>query len=107
MCWDVFDYLEKPAAQTLAGQVARILRPGGVALAFFSTAPPRPEHALYTKRVIVDETTVEHRDYPAARGKQTPQLNRDIIRMFEPLRVSEQFLLKMNVCEMLFRKPSP
>ena len=40
------------------------------------------------------------------RGKQRPVLNRDIQRMFEPLRITEQFLLKTNLREVLFRKPA-
>lgn len=104
LCWDVFDYLEKSAAQALAAQIARILRPDGMALGFFSTASPDSAHTFYTKRTLVDEATLQHREYPAARAKQTPLLNRDIIRMFEPLHVTEQILLKTNVREMLFRK---
>lgn len=106
LCWDVFDYLEKPAAKALALQLARILRPDGVLLAFFGSASPQPGQTFYVKRSVVNETTLKYREYPAARAKQFPLLNRDIIRMFEPLRVTEQFLLKTNVREMLFRKPS-
>jgi hypothetical protein len=32
--------------------------------------------------------------------------NRDIIRMFETLRVSDSFLLQTNLREILFRKPA-
>ena len=32
--------------------------------------------------------------------------NRDIQRMFEELRIAEQFLLKSNLREVLFRKPA-
>ena len=32
--------------------------------------------------------------------------NRDIQRMFEDLRITEQFLLKSNLREVLFRKPA-
>ena len=106
LCWDVFDYLDKAAALPLARQLTRLLRPDGVLLAFFSTAEPQPgARALYTRHVVVDQTTLQHRPYPAARGKQRPLLNRDIQRMFEPLRISEQFLLKTNMREVLFRKP--
>jgi hypothetical protein len=35
-----------------------------------------------------------------------PMLNRDIERLFGPLRVTEQFLMKTNVREVLFRKPA-
>jgi len=109
LCWDVFDYLDKAAALPLARQLTRLLRPDGVLLAFFSTAEPQPgTPATYTRHVVMDHTTLQHRPYPAARGKQRPLLNRDIQRMFEPLRISEQFLLKTNMREVLFRKsPAP
>jgi hypothetical protein len=107
LCWDFFDYLEKPAAQALARELARLLRPDGVLLAFFNTTEPRPDaRPTYTRYVVVDHATLQHRTAPAARGKQRPLLNRDIQRMFEPLRITEQFLLKTNTREVLFRKPS-
>jgi hypothetical protein len=39
--------------------------------------------------------------------KQTTFQNRDIIRIFEGLKVAESFLLKTNIREFLFRKPAP
>ena len=51
-----------------------------------------------------DAAHLQYRPYPAARGKQRPFQNRDIQRMFEPLRITEQFLLKSQQREMLFRK---
>ena len=109
LCWDVFDYIDKAAAQVLAQQLVRILRPEGALLAFFSTAEPKVgAPATYANHVVVDPTNLLHRPYPAARGRQRPVLNRDIQRMFEPLRITEQFLLKSNVREVLFRKaPEP
>ena len=105
LCWDVLDYLDKAPAQALASQVARLLKPEGVALAFFnSTEPKGNEPSIYTRHVVVDPTTLKYRPYPAARPKRRPILNRDVNRMFEPLRVTEQFLLKTNVREVLFRK---
>ena len=106
LCWDVFDYLDKASAKQLADQLTRILRPEGVLLAFFVTAEPqagaRPE---YTRHIVVNQTSLQHRPYAAARGKQRPIPNRDIQRMFERLQVAEQFLLKSNLREVLFRKP--
>ncbi len=105
LCWDVFDYLEKPAAQALAAQMARILKPDGVLLAFFNATEPKPDWPVaYTRHLVIDPVTLKHRPYPASRGKRRPLLNRDIVRMFEPLRVWEQFLLKTNQREVLFRK---
>lgn len=105
LCWDLFDYLDKGAAQTLAGQMARILRPEGVLLAMFATSEIKTAgQPTYTRHVVVDRTSLQGRPYPAARAKQRPLLNRDIQRMFEPLRISDQFLLKTNMREVLFRK---
>ena len=107
LCWDVFDYLDKPSAQALARQLTRVLRPDGVLLAFFSTADPRSEsRPTYTRHVVVDRSHLQCRPYKAARAKQRPLLNRDIQRLFEPLRISENYLLKTNLREVLFRKPA-
>jgi SAM-dependent methyltransferase len=105
LCWDLFDYLDKHAAAALAKQIVRILKPEGVVLAFFNTLEPKdPNPAVYTKHVVVDQAHLQYRPYPAARGKQRPFQNRDVQRMFEPLRITEQFLLKSQQREMLFRK---
>ncbi|HEX5109332.1 MAG TPA: methyltransferase [Vicinamibacterales bacterium] len=107
ICWDVFDYLDRPAAQALAEQLVRLLRPDGVILAFFNyTETPPPGPPTYTRHAVVDQRTLEYRPYDAARGKQRPLLNRDIQRLFEPLAITDQFLLKTNVREVLLRKPS-
>jgi predicted SAM-dependent methyltransferase len=107
LCWDVFDYINKAAAQALARQLVRILRPDGALLAQFSTSEPvATTHPTYTRYVVVNKQSLQYRPYPAARGKQRPLLNRDIQRMFEPLRITEQFLLKNNLRELLFRKPA-
>ena len=107
LCWDVFDYLDKNSAKKLAEQLTRILRPDGVLLAFFVTAEPQPgARPEYTRHIVIDPNHLQHRPYPAARGKQRPMPNRDIQRMFEELRVTEQFLLKSNLREVLFRKPA-
>lgn len=103
LCWDLCDYLDKAAAQALANELTRILRPDGALLGFFGTAQPRDTH--YTKFIIVDDVNLKHRTYPAARGRQAALLNRDIIRLFAGLRVAESFLLQNNLREILFRKP--
>ena len=103
LCWDLFDYLDRASAQELATQLIRVLRPGGTLLGFFATTQVRDTR--YTKYVIVDEVNLKHRPYDAARGRQTLLPNRDIIRLFEKLRVSDSFLLKNNLREILFRKP--
>lgn len=107
LCWDIFDYLDKAAAQALARQLVRILAPDGALFAQFSTAQPTAvTPSTYTRYVVVDKQSLQYRPYPAARRKQVALPNRDIQRMFEPLRITEQFLLKNNLREVLFRKIS-
>jgi hypothetical protein len=104
LCWDLIDYLDRPAANALAAELTRVLRPDGALLGFFGTAKPRD--ARYTKFIVGEDDTLKHRPYPAARGRQTILLNRDIIRLFSGLRVSDSFLLQNNLREILFRKPA-
>ena len=104
LCWDLIDYLDRRSAQELAVQLTRVLRPEGALLGFFGTAQPRDAH--YTKYIIADEVNLKHRLYASARGRQAILLNRDIIRLFPGLRVSDSFLLQNNQREILFRKTS-
>src|SRR5437763_2358452 len=104
LCWDLIDYLDKASAAELANELTRVLRPDGALLGFFGTAQAQVQN--YTKYIISDEMTLKHRPYPSARGRQATLLNRDIIRLFSGLRVSDSFLLQNNLREILFRKPA-
>jgi hypothetical protein len=104
LCWDLIDYMDRPAAQELANQLTRVLRPDGALLGFFGSGPV--QDARYTKFIIVDDVNLKYRSYPAARGRRASLPNRDIIRLFSSLRVSDSFLLKNNLRETLFRKPA-
>ena len=99
-----FDFLPKAAAQSLARQIIRMLRPGGAVMGFFSTAAAR--HAGFTKYEIVDDNLLRHRQHAGAGGSKHVLANRDIIRMFEGLIVSDSFLLKNNTREILLRRKS-
>jgi len=101
LCWDVFDFLDKTAAQALARQVVRMLRPGGAVMGFFCTSGV--EGATFTKYEIVDDSSLRHRRHSGVGGHRRAVQNRDIIRMFEGLIVSDSFLLKNNTREILLR----
>jgi hypothetical protein len=107
LCWDVFDYVDRRAALALSDALCRLLRPGGWLLGFFNTADTRGQKPTYTKYVVVDESTLRYRTYPARCVRQRALLNGDIIRLFDPLRVTDSFLMKSHVREMLFKKPAP
>ena len=101
LCWDIFDFLDKNAAQALAQQVVRMLRPGGAVMGFFCTSSV--DAASFTKYEIVDDRTLRHRHHNGVGGRRRAVQNRDIIRMFEGLIVSDSFLLKNNTREILLR----
>jgi hypothetical protein len=103
LCWDIFDYLEPAAAKALAQQVVRVLRPGGAVLGFFCTKSV--DRVPFTKYEILEaSSSLRHRHHPGSGGPKFVLQNRDIIRMFDGLFVSESFLLKSNTREILLRK---
>jgi len=105
LCWDVFDYLPKAAAQGLARQIVRMLRPGGSVMGFFcSTASPM--QVPFTKYEIADEKSLRHRPQSNGGGAKHVLLNRDIIKMFDGLAVADSFLLKSNTREILLKRRS-
>ncbi len=104
LCWDLIDYLDRPAAQALATSLMRVLRVDGALLAFFGTVAM--EANGFTKYVVVDETKLQHRAYGTGCPRQRVLANRDIIKLFDGLRVSDSFLLQTNSREILFRKPA-
>ena len=103
LCWDLFDFLDKKAAEALARQVIRMLRPGGAVMGLFATAA-KSDHTSFTKYEIVDDASFRHRHHAGVGGVKRAIQNRDIIRMFEGLTVSDSFLLKSNIREMLLRR---
>jgi len=103
LCWDIFDFLDKKSAETLAKQVTRMVKPGGAVMGLFATAA-KSDHLSFTKYEIVDDANLRHRHHPGVGGVKKAIQNRDIIRMFEGLTVSDSFLLKSNIREMLLRR---
>jgi hypothetical protein len=104
LCWDIFDFLPKAAAQSLARQIIRMLRPGGSVMAFFSTAAAPT--ASFTKYEILDDKQLRVKPHAGTGGTKHVLANRDIIKMFDGLIVSDSFLLKSNTREILLRRKS-
>ena len=104
LCWDVLDYLSPAAAAALVTEVARMLKPGGVGMAIFSTV--RSDAQPYRKYVMVDEHHLRHRSYPAAQGPNRLWSSRDVQLLLANLEVDESFLLTHRQRETLFHKPT-
>jgi hypothetical protein len=103
LCWDIFDFLDKKSIEALARQVTRMVRPGGAVMGLFATAA-KSDHTSFTKYEIVDDGSFRHKPHAGVGGIKRAIQNRDIIRMFEGLTVSDSFLLKSNIREMLLRR---
>lgn len=102
LCWDVLDYLERPAATVLARQIVEWVKPGGAVLCVFNmvldTAP------VHTRYVIADVDHLHYRRSASSSPRRVVYQNRDIERLFTGLYVSESFLLQNKVREVLLRK---
>jgi hypothetical protein len=104
LCWDLFDYLDRAASQTLAAHLVALLKPGGVLYGFFGSTQAELKH--YTRFIVDDIRGFKLRQTPATPTKRNVLVTRDINRMFDGLVVAESVLLKSNARETLFRKPS-
>jgi hypothetical protein len=102
LLWDLCDYLDRPAAQALGTALTRLLRPDGALLAFFGNASHIGSPC--TKFIVADESHLRVRPHTSTVARQGWLQNRDIIKMFEGMRVADSFLLKNGRREMLFRK---
>ena len=91
-------------AAALVTEVARMLKPGGVGMAIFSTV--RSDAQPYRKYVMVDEHHLRHRSYPAAQGPNRLWSSRDVQLLLANLEVDESFLLTHRQRETLFHKPT-
>jgi|GEM_PF-600424 len=105
LCWDMFDYLDQAAAESLAQQIVRILKPGGTVFALFSECRFSERHL--TKYAIVDTEHLESRTYSTVRSKTRWWGSRDVCKLFYGLTIAESYLLKIQIREMLFQKPRP
>ncbi len=103
LCWDIFDFLDKPTGQVLAGQLTVLLRKGGALHGCFGTTAVDLTH--YTRTVIESDDKLRQRTYDATPVRRNVLTTRDIIKMFDGLAVAESMLLKSNTRETLFRKP--
>jgi hypothetical protein len=103
LCWDIFDFLDKPSGLVLASKLAKMVRRGGALYGTFGTTPVELKN--YTRTVVAAEDSLKPRPYPATPVPRTVLLTRDIIKMFDGLIVAESMLLKSSTRETLFRRP--
>ena len=104
LCWDVLEYLGSNAARLVAGEVKRVLRPGGVVFLCFGT--DHRSGAVQTTYEIVDEGKLRYRCGDRARHKRRVLQSREMMKLFEPLTIVDSVLLTSRMREMVLRKSS-
>ncbi len=104
LCWDLFDFLDRPTGLVLASHLETLLRRGGALYGFFGTTPIDLRH--YTRYVVEREDRFRLEPFPATPVKRSVLLTRDINNMFERLMLAESVLLKSGSRETLFRRPA-
>lgn len=102
LCWDLFDFLDRPTGLAVAGRLMRMLKPGGAIHGMFGTTPIELTH--YTRFVVEGNGSLRQRPYPATKVKRTVLLTGEINKIFDGLKVAESVLLKTSTRETLFRK---
>ena len=101
----MFDYLDRAAATSLAATLARLLVADGSLLGFFSTAV-EPGRALYTKYIVVERGTCATAPTPGRACVSAACRTATSSSCSRRLRVSDSFLMKTNMREIIFRKPA-
>ena len=83
LCWDLFDFLDRPPGRRWRGQLSRLLRPGGALLRLLRH--DRRSSSTHYTRFVVDAE-----EHAAASGRTRRRrrdahvlLTRDIIKMFD------------------------
>ena len=104
LCWDVFDYLDRPTGLAVARHLETMLRRGGALYGFFGTTAMDLKH--YTRYVVDRENRFHLRPYPAMPSKRNVLVTRDINNMFDRLTLADSVLLKSGTRETLFRRPA-
>ncbi len=104
LCWDVFDYLDRPTGLVLAGHLQTLLRRGGALHGFFGTMPT--DVKSYTRYLVDRENRFRLKPYPAMPARRHVLVTRDINNMFDRLALADSVLLKSGTRETLFRRPA-
>ena len=102
LCWDLLDYLVIKQAQELVADIARILKPKGLLLAFFNfdrSSPPPP-----TRYRILQEDRLEYERLSLAPIPRQVYENREIQELFSKFDTVNSCFLKNQMREVLVQR---
>jgi hypothetical protein len=102
LVWDAFQFLSPPLIDRTVARLLRIMRPGGLILAFFNADEKMKTIPFYNYRIQDSQTLLQ-----TVRG--VPQRvqnfsNRSIENLFEDAASVKFFLTRSHLCEVLVRR---
>jgi hypothetical protein len=103
LVWDAMQFLMSPVIEQTVAQLMRVLKPGGVILAFFNANEKVKSIPVYKYRIQDHKTIVS---IPRGGGEQRCQFfnNRSIEKLFEKAQTVKFFLTRDHLREVLIRK---
>jgi 2-polyprenyl-3-methyl-5-hydroxy-6-metoxy-1,4-benzoquinol methylase len=106
IAWDIFDFLPPAEAKKFARDLHRVVKPGGIVLAYFTSRETerREPHRRYR---IQAQDKIEWIPVSTARTLRHVYQNRDIQLMFEGFRTHTAFVLQNGTRELLLEKKIP
>src|SRR5215472_14480533 len=99
LCWDIPDYLDEALVKPMVERIQKILKPGGILLAFFHTKDAGPD-SPYCRYHIVNGEVLELEPRPDFRLQRIFN-NRHIENLFKDFASKKFFLARDNIREVL------
>jgi ubiquinone/menaquinone biosynthesis C-methylase UbiE len=102
LVWDAFQFLAPPLIDRTVERLLRVMRPGGLILAFFNANEKIKEIPLYNYRIQDAKTLLQ---IPRGVPQRVQNFNnRSIERLFESAESVKVFLTRDNLREVLVRR---
>jgi hypothetical protein len=106
IAWDAFDFLARTEAKAFAGELLRIMKPGGMVFAYFTTRETERRDPGRRYRIL---GTDKIEWLPVGNGRSLRHIyqNRDILQMLDGFKAHTAFVLQNGTREMLLEKKFP
>jgi SAM-dependent methyltransferase len=99
LCWDIPDYLHEALVKPMVERIHKILKPGGILLAFFHTKDAGPD-SPYCRYHIASKEVLDLEPSPEFRLQRIFN-NRHIENLFKDFSSRKFFLARDNIREVL------